>query len=286
MLPTITLGTEITGKVTAVSGDMVTISALDAKAQARAGDSVVIYFQIPGLDEPAKVGSGEVVSVQNGRIVARIDRRTGSLAVGQIAKIQASGPPPGARVAAPGPQRVQPRPPEARATNRDSASAIRNPAQCGPEECAAIGERYEIGSGVTQDFARAAEYYRAGCAAQSVKSCSLLGSILMHRGTTEEEYTEAIAPLRLACDRGYPVACSNLGAAYGLGRGGLPKDEQRATALFVRACDMNNAIACTNAGFHFRDGMGIPRDVDRGIKYLRKGCRLGDGNACQELKSR
>jgi TPR repeat protein len=107
----------------------------------------------------------------------------------------------------------------------------------------------------------------------------------MHRGTTKEEYTEAIAPLRLACDSGDPVACSNLGAAYGLGRGGLPKDEQRATALYVKACDMDNAIACTNAGIHFRDGMGIPRDVDRGIKYLRKGCRLGYDEACQELKS-
>jgi hypothetical protein len=87
------LATEITGKVTAVSGDTVTIAADAANAQPLAGDSVAVYFQIPGVDKPARVGSGQVVSVEAGRIVARIDRRTGTLAVGQIAKIQASGKP-------------------------------------------------------------------------------------------------------------------------------------------------------------------------------------------------
>jgi hypothetical protein len=91
LAPVLALGTEVTGKVTAVNGDTVTIIADDAKAQARAGDSVVIYFQIPGLEELAKVGSGQVVSAQGGDIAARIDQRTGTLAVGQIAKIQASG---------------------------------------------------------------------------------------------------------------------------------------------------------------------------------------------------
>jgi hypothetical protein len=84
------LGTEITGKVTEVKGDIVTIVAENTKARARAGDSVAIYFQIPGLEDLAKVGSGQVVGVEDGRIVARIDQRTGTLAVGQIAKIQAS----------------------------------------------------------------------------------------------------------------------------------------------------------------------------------------------------
>jgi hypothetical protein len=98
------VGIEITGKVTAVTGDTVTISADDSKARARVGDSVVVYFQIPGLDDLARVGSGQVVKVENGRIVARITQRTGSLAVGQIAKIQATG------AAAPSPPAIAKRP--------------------------------------------------------------------------------------------------------------------------------------------------------------------------------
>jgi TPR repeat protein len=279
------LGTEITGKVTEVSGDTVTIAPENTKARARAGDSVAIYFQIPGLDDLAKVGSGRVVGVKGDRIVARIDQRTGSLAVGQIAKIQATGPPAGARVATPGPQKARPRSAEPRPTSRASPGAAETPPLCEPGECATLGLRYETGSGVAQDFTRAIEYYRAGCKARVVKSCGHLGSILMLRGTTEREYTEAIAPLRVACDSGYPIACSNLGTAYALGRGGLPKDDRHALALFVKACDMENAIACTLAGITYIAGTGIPRDTARAFEYLHKGCRLGDDKACQDMKS-
>jgi hypothetical protein len=52
---------------------------------------VVILFTIPGLDQLARVGAGHVLSASPGRIVALIDQRTGTLAVDQIAKIQASG---------------------------------------------------------------------------------------------------------------------------------------------------------------------------------------------------
>jgi hypothetical protein len=75
-----------------VRGDQVTIVPDSAGAQAQPGDSVVIFFVIPGLDQLGRVGAGQIVSAEAGRIVARIDQRTGTLEVGQIAKIQASGP--------------------------------------------------------------------------------------------------------------------------------------------------------------------------------------------------
>ena len=104
-VPAAALVTEITGKVTAVSGDTVTIAPDDGKAQARAGDSVAIYFQLPGLDDLAKVGSGLVVIVNAGRIISRIDHRTGTVAVGKISSINARGyrdpPGPAAPVATP-----------------------------------------------------------------------------------------------------------------------------------------------------------------------------------------
>jgi hypothetical protein len=82
---------EITGKVIDVNGDTVTIAPESGEGEAQAGDSVLILFAIPGLDQLGKVGAGHVLSAAPGRIVARVDQRTGTLAVGQIAKIQASG---------------------------------------------------------------------------------------------------------------------------------------------------------------------------------------------------
>lgn len=90
---------EITGRVTEVTGDKVTIIPDSGGAQAQPGDSVVVFFVIPGVDQLGKVGAGQVVSAEAGRIIARIDQRTGTLAVGQIAKIQASGARTAGRVA-------------------------------------------------------------------------------------------------------------------------------------------------------------------------------------------
>jgi hypothetical protein len=90
---------EVTGKVIQVSGDTVTIVPDSGGAQAQPGDSVVIFFMIPGIDQLGKVGAGLVVIADAGHIVARIDQHTGSLTVGQIAKIQATGARTAGRVA-------------------------------------------------------------------------------------------------------------------------------------------------------------------------------------------
>jgi hypothetical protein len=95
VMPATAIAAEVTGSVSAVKGDTVVIAAA---APAGAGDPVEIYFKVPGLEELGKVGSGRVVSVEGGRVVARIEQSSGKLAIGQIAKIQASGaaplPPP------------------------------------------------------------------------------------------------------------------------------------------------------------------------------------------------
>jgi hypothetical protein len=88
IVPATALAAEVTGSVSEVTGDTVVIAA---DAPVGAGDLVEIYFAIPGVEELAKVGSGRVVSVESGRTVARIEQYIGKLAIGQIAKIQASG---------------------------------------------------------------------------------------------------------------------------------------------------------------------------------------------------
>jgi hypothetical protein len=88
VMPVTALAAEVTGTVTEVTGDTIVITT---DAPVGAGDRVEIYFEIPGVEELVKVGSGRVVGVESGRIVARIEQYTGKLAIGQIAKIQASG---------------------------------------------------------------------------------------------------------------------------------------------------------------------------------------------------
>jgi hypothetical protein len=78
-----TIGT-IDGTVTEVDGEQVVIIA---QREAQVGDPVAIYFAIPGFDQLGTVGSGTVLEVGGARVTARIERRTGDLVMGQIAKI-------------------------------------------------------------------------------------------------------------------------------------------------------------------------------------------------------
>ena len=79
--------------VSRVEGDLVELSGAGS---ARVGDTVEVLTRLPGFEELAKVGSGRVVSVGGGGVTARIDQRSGALAVGQEARLLArSAPPPG-----------------------------------------------------------------------------------------------------------------------------------------------------------------------------------------------
>ncbi len=58
-----------------------------------------------------------------------------------------------------------------------------------------------------------------------------------------------------------------------------------ATALtpLERACDADNACACSAAGASLASGSVVPRDVDRGIVLLQRGCQGADAWGCYWL---
>lgn len=73
--------------------------------------------------------------------------------------------------------------------------------------CALVGELYEKGKGVRQDYAKAAEYYKRGC------------------------------------DLGYAAPCEGLGNLYMQGKG-VPRNRSSAKRLFGKACDLGEQTAC------------------------------------------
>ena len=77
--------------------------------------------------------------------------------------------------------------------------------------CSALAEKHVTGSGVDQDFDRAADLYRR------------------------------------ACNRRYANACYGLAVLYEAGTG-VPRQPARAATLFQRACDLGHADACGSVG--------------------------------------
>src|SRR6185295_15392312 len=74
-------GAEIGGKVAAVAGDTITITAT-SELLPRPGDPVEVYFVFPGEGD-VRVATGSVARVDGEQITARIDRIVGTLNAGQ-----------------------------------------------------------------------------------------------------------------------------------------------------------------------------------------------------------
>lgn len=83
----------IGGKVTAVAGNEATVS-ISSGTQPAPGDAVVIYFQLPGVEEEVLVGTGKVASITGGIVKVRIDDLKGTLQKDQLARIEAANPQP------------------------------------------------------------------------------------------------------------------------------------------------------------------------------------------------
>ena len=77
---------EIAGKVEAIAGGKLTIVSA-SEYLPRPGDSLEVYFNFPG-EGPVRVASGVVDVVAGDRITAKVDKLVGTLAKGQLVRIQ------------------------------------------------------------------------------------------------------------------------------------------------------------------------------------------------------
>ena len=62
----------------------------------------------------------------------------------------------------------------------------------------------------------------------------------------------------------------------------MPEDAARAASLFQSACDGAEPRGCLNLGRLYETGKGVARDPAAALVLYRKGCSLGNAQACEE----
>jgi TPR repeat protein len=113
------------------------------------------------------------------------------------------------------------------------------------EPCRFAGEAYHLGIGVPRDLERASSYFQRACVLGSMDGCAMSGAMTVVRG--DRAHFADVFPLwERACENGSYLACSKAGIALAL-------DPQ---------------------------GLGIPRDMPRGRRYLAKACAARFLPAC------
>jgi hypothetical protein len=82
---------EMRGTVRSATANSVTI-AIEGESAPIVGDSVEIYFKMPGVDEEISVGSGKVTAVTGDSVEAKIDKATGTVSKDQLVHITSEKP--------------------------------------------------------------------------------------------------------------------------------------------------------------------------------------------------
>jgi TPR repeat protein len=161
---------------------------------------------------------------------------------------------------------------------------LRKRAEQGVAEAQAeLGARYQLGDGVTKDYAAAVMWYRKAAEQGHAAAQNSLGVLFQSGWGVAQDNTEAARWYRKAADQGWADAQFNLGLIYFTGRG-VPQSNESAVKLWRAAAEQGLAEAELNLGKLHAMGRGVPKDNVNAYMWLSLAEHHGDPNAAEGLK--
>jgi hypothetical protein len=87
--------------------------------------------------------------------------------------------------------------------------------------------------------------------------------------------------LQRACDGGYKFGCSVLAGQFAFGGGA--EDKAKAVPLFQKACDLQDWRSCASLATLYFVGSVVPKDLEKASALFQRACVNGNGAACGAL---
>jgi TPR repeat protein len=167
----------------------------------------------------------------------------------------------------------------------DDIVALRKAAEQGSaNDQARLGHLYLKGTGVPQDYPRAAIWFRKAADQGNAAAQTFLGTMYMRGQGVPKDFTQAAAWLRKAADQGDPVAQNNIGMLYKGGLG-VRQDFGEAIAWLRKAADQGYATAQDNLGELYQNGDGVPQDYGQALAWYQKAADQGYVDAKGHVKT-
>lgn len=136
-----------------------------------------------------------------------------------------------------------------------------------------LGQFFEQGLGVDQDFSTAFRYYKKAAAKDFAKAHTKCGDLLYSgkgRGCDRRNKTEAFKCYQRAAALGDSEALNNLGLMIENGFDDRPSDPEGALEIYRQAHKMGNADAVINiALYYIRGKLPVEMDVKKGKEILK-----------------
>lgn len=167
-----------------------------------------------------------------------------------------------------------------------SATELRQRAESGDTDAQfLLGEDFDFGRGVPQNYKEAAKWYQLAADHGNVKAQNNLGSFYQYGLGVATNYSQAVALYKQAAAQGFVMAQCNLGYMYDYGLG-VPADKVTANSLYRRAADQGYPTAMLNLGVSYMKGDGVNRDLPQAYMWLDSARWLTQFNSNMRTKWR
>jgi len=171
------------------------------------------------------------------------------------------------------------------ATSRFSEAfvAFSNAAKSGnPDAMFNVGQIYEKGWGVLQDYAQAREWYEKAVDAGNADAAIKMGDLYVDGRGLSPDLTQARLWYEKGATARNPRAMNNLGIMY-LNGIGVPRDCDKALHWFEQGAAVGNPKSMANLGYVYLEGLGVEKDYTLARQWYEKAAAQGDWNALAEV---
>lgn len=133
--------------------------------------------------------------------------------------------------------------------------------------CFDLALRYDDGKGLKVDKTRAAAMYKVSCEKGDSRACHNFGVMLIDGEGVPRSIVAGLKVLDLLCNKGQSKSCDVL------------------VSKLNKACLADEPASCTLVGrFLLQGEKGLEINLVKGVDYLRRGCRLGSKDGCEDLR--
>lgn len=151
------------------------------------------------------------------------------------------------------------------------------------DSCEMLGFLYNNSLGVKQDERKAIEYWEKSCSLKNGSACFSVAKLYYSVFNNERK---SLSFYKKSCDYNYGYGCFITGLAYKDDN----KDElsrttlNKAFQLFYDGCKADEEVDCYVLFEMYREGYAVEKNMIKASEYCEKSCKLGLEVACEELK--
>jgi TPR repeat protein len=145
-----------------------------------------------------------------------------------------------------------------------------------------VGAAYYDGSGVTQDYTKALEWFEKAAAKDNADAMSNLGVLFASGQGVAQDYAKARELFEKAAAKHSLFAMNGLGLLFVNGQG-VPQDYAKAREWFEKAAAQDNLFAMINLGRLYDSGRGVAQDYAKARELYEKAAAKGHADAMISL---